>query len=238
MISRLWRPARKALTLWWLRCSESLCGCATGAFIATSLSGSDGHNSSGYTESSIKRKRLRALVGVSQPFAHHSNSLPRALLTLSVTLAWLQSGIMSSVGLWWVCVLIHKQINQNKVGLAATLSQSQHPWSCQQRFTSMPVESHEVTFFTKMNHELQRGHSSCNVCQHPPLWVCFFLTVILDERRCVPGCLWPRGTGFTAQAASLKPSACVLSIFKLTWVQFTVTNGYKNYSRITLSVTL
>lgn len=67
--------------------------------VSSCVSGGDTHNSSSYTESSIKTKRLRALVGLSEPFAHHFNSLPRVLLTLSVTLAWLQSGIMSSIGL-------------------------------------------------------------------------------------------------------------------------------------------
>lgn len=57
------------------------------------------HNSSGCTESSIKRKKLGASVAVSQPFAHHFNSPPRSLLTLSVALALLQSGVMSAVGL-------------------------------------------------------------------------------------------------------------------------------------------
>lgn len=57
------------------------------------------HNSSGCTESSIKRKKLGALVAVSQPFAHHFNSPQRSLLTLSATLALLQSNAMSAVDL-------------------------------------------------------------------------------------------------------------------------------------------
>lgn len=126
------------------------------AIVATCVSGGDAHNSSGYTESSTKRKRLGALVAVSHLLIipiHYCAHCWRSLLP------WLdfRVALMSSVGLWWVCVLIQKQINQNKVRLTATLSQSQHPESCQQRFTSMPVESHEVAFFTKMSHKLQRA---------------------------------------------------------------------------------
>lgn len=137
------------------------------AIAATSVSGGDAHNSSGYTESSIKRKRLWLLCHshlLIIPIHHHARCW-RSL----VTLACLQSGIMSAVGLWWACVLIHKRINQNKVRLTATLGQSS-----EQRFTSTPVGSHEAAFFTKMSHKLQRATVFCNVCRHPPLWVCFF----------------------------------------------------------------
>lgn len=47
-----------------------------------------------------------------------------------------------------------KKINQNKVILTATIIQSQHCRSCQKRFMSTAVVSHEVAFFTKMSHKL------------------------------------------------------------------------------------
>lgn len=43
-----------------------------------SVSVGDTRNSSDHTESSVKRKRVRALVAVSQLFAHQSNSPPRS----------------------------------------------------------------------------------------------------------------------------------------------------------------
>lgn len=97
-----------------------------------------------------------------------------------------------------MCVLIHKRINQNKVRLAAAFGQSQHPPSCQKRFTGAPVESHEVAFFTEMSHKLQWATVLAMCASILPcgsVFCFFFLTVILDERRCLPGCLWPRGLG-------------------------------------------
>lgn len=177
------------------------------AIVAVSVCGGDTHNSSSYTESSVKRKRLRPLDAVSQPFARHSNSLPRSLLTLSVTLAWLQSGIMSSVGLWWVCVLIHKQINQNKVRLTATLSQSQHPHSCQQKFTSMPVESHEVAFFTKMSHKLQRATVLAMCANILPCGSIFFWQWFWKKGAvCLDACglkAWVHRSGSLSQTSSV-----------------------------------
>lgn len=94
-----------------------------------------------------------------------------------------------------MCVLIQERINQNKVRLAAAFGQSQHPPSCQKRFTGMLVESHEVAFFTEMSHKLQRATVLAMCASILPCGSVFFLTVILDERRCLPGCLWPRGLG-------------------------------------------
>lgn len=92
-----------------------------------------------------------------------------------------------------------KKINQNKVILTATIIQSQHCRSCQKRFMSTAVVSHEVAFFTKMSHKLLSA-TALGVCANiipcgSVFFGFFFLTVILDERRCLPGCQRPQGLG-------------------------------------------
>lgn len=138
-----------------------------------------------------------------------------------------------------------KKINQNKVILTATIIQSQHCHSCQKRFMSTAVVSHEVAFFTKMSHKLLSA-TALGVCANiiPCGSVFFFVFFPDSDSGWKALSAWmPAGPrpGFTEQAAALEHPACVLSIFKVTWVHFTATESLLQKTtgmcnRITLSV--
>lgn len=101
-----------------------------------------------------------------------------------------------------------------------SLSQSQHPWSCQQRFTSEPVESVEVFFTQKKKGRSQRATVLVKCANiFPQGSVFFFLTVTLDVRPCQPGCLQPpRGLGSQSSRTQVPSMSCLI---KLARVHFT-----------------
>lgn len=203
MISRQWWPACEVLTLWRWQCNESLSSCARGRWLlllpwveVTVI-----------IPATLNHPKNKETEGFGCCVTAICSSFQFPTTHASVTLAWLQSGIMSSVGLWWVCVLIHKQINQNKVRFTATLNQSKHPRSLQQKFTSRPVDSHEMTFFTKMNHKLQRATTVLAMWANIlPCGSVFFLKGAVCLDACGPKALVYRESSFSQTS-----SMCVIN---------------------------
>lgn len=128
-----------------------------------------------------------------------------------------------------------KKINQNKVILTATIIQSQHCRSCQKRFMSTAVVSHEVAFFTKMSHKLLSA-TALGVCANIiPCGSVFFFVFFSWQWFWMKGavCLdasGPKAWVHRAGSRSRTSSMCLIDFqsdlgsFHCHWITFT-----KNY---------
>lgn len=129
--------------------------------------------------------------GGSQQVAHQSNSLLVLQWWWPATPPWLRTIIMSSAGRWWECVLIHKQMDQNKVN--------------SQLHTVDPRDASQARLLSHV-----KWVKSCDVSHHPPLWGCFSDS----DRGWKALSAWmpvAPGPGITGQGSRAKiPSVCLI----------------------------